>query len=58
MAIEICMTEAGIGECILIRCGKSEKKVNILIDSGQGENVFDSALRRVLRNEEKLICLF
>ncbi len=26
MAIEICMTEAGIGDCILIRCGKSEKK--------------------------------
>lgn len=54
MAIEICMTEAGIGDCILIRCGKSEKKVNILIDSGQGENVFDSVLRRVLRNEEKV----
>lgn len=54
MAIEIWMTEAGIGDCILIRCGKSEKKVNILIDSGQGKNVFDSVLRRILRNEEKV----
>ncbi len=33
---------------------KIRKKVNILIDSGQGENVFDSVLRRVLRNEEKV----
>ncbi len=57
MAIEIWMTEAGIGDCILIRCGKSEKKVNILIDSGQGKNVFDSVLRRILM-KRKLICLF
>lgn len=54
MAIEIWMTEAGIGDCILIRCGKSEKKVNILIDSGQGENVFGSVLRRIIQNGEKV----
>lgn len=36
MSMEIWMTKAGIGDCILIRCGKQKKKVNILIDSRQG----------------------
>lgn len=54
MAIEVCMTTAGIGDCILIRCGKTKKKVNILIDSGQGTKTFDPILRRIIRNEEKV----
>lgn len=48
------MTKAGIGDCILVRCGKSGKKVNILIDSGQGAGVFSSTLRRVYNNGEKV----
>lgn len=54
MSIEIWMAKAGIGDCILIRCGKAEKKVNILIDSGQGISAFDSILKRVSWNEEKI----
>ena len=54
MAIEIWMTTAGIGDCILIRCGRTEKKANILIDSGQGAAAFNSTLRRILWNQEKI----
>ncbi len=54
MAIEIWMTKAGIGDCILIRCGKQKKKVNILIDSGQGASSFEPVLRRIIKNDEKI----
>lgn len=54
MAMEIWMTQAGIGDCILIRCGKQKKKVNILIDSGQGAGSFDSVLRKIVSNDEKI----
>ena len=54
MAIEIWMTAAGIEDCILIRCGKEEKKVNLLIDSGQDATAFDPILRRILWNQEKI----
>lgn len=54
MSIEIWMTKAGIGDCILIRCGKQKKKVNILIDSGQGASSFDSVLRKIIRNGERI----
>ena len=54
MSIEIWMTKAGIGDCILIRCGKQKKKVNILIDSGQGAGSFDTVLRKIVRNDEKI----
>ena len=54
MSLEIWMTQAGIGDCILVRCGRADRKVNILIDSGQGATVFDSVLRRISRNDEKI----
>ena len=52
MSIEIWMAKAGIGDCILIRCGKAEKKVNILIDSGQGISAFDSILKRISKKKK------
>lgn len=54
MSMEIWMTKAGIGDCILVRCGNDEKKVNILIDSGQGATGFDSVLNRIYWNEEQI----
>lgn len=54
MSMEIRMTKAGIGDCILVRCGNCEKKVNILIDSGQGATGFDSVLNRIYWNEEQI----
>lgn len=54
MSMEIWMTKAGIGDCILIRCGKQAKKINILVDSGQGASPFDSVLRKIIGNDEKI----
>lgn len=54
MSLEIWLTKAGIGDCILVRCGKEKKKINILIDSGQGVTVLDSVLTRVNLNNEKI----
>lgn len=54
MSMEIWMTKAGIGDCILVRCGNKEKKVNILIDSGQGATGFDLVLKRIYWNEEQI----
>lgn len=54
MSLEIWLTKAGIGDCILVRCGRGNRKVNILIDSGQGVTVLDSVLTRVNLNNEKI----
>lgn len=54
MPMEIWMTKAGIGDCIVIRCGKGEKRVNLLIDSGQGAVGFESVVHRIYWNGEKI----
>lgn len=54
MSLEIWLTQAGIGDCILVRCGREDRKMNILIDSGQGAAVVDSVLSRVELNHEKI----
>lgn len=54
MGMEVYMLQAGIGDCILVRCGEGEKKINILIDSGQGASVFEKAIRKIKRNNEKI----
>lgn len=53
MGMELWMTRAGIGDCILVRCGE-ERKVNILIDSGQGAGALESVLKRIARRREQL----
>lgn len=54
MGMEVYMLQAGIGDCILVRCGEKKRKINILIDSGQGARVFEKAIKKVERNNEKI----
>lgn len=54
MGMEISLIQAGSGDCILVRCGREMKKVNILIDSGIKKDYFIKALDRILENEEKI----
>lgn len=54
MGMEIWVAQAGIGDCILVRCGERERKVNILIDSGQSAGAPESVLKRLERLREKL----
>ena len=52
MSLEVTMLKAGIGDCILIRCGDKFKKVNILIDTGENIEVAREACARVKENNE------
>ena len=52
MSLEVTMLKAGIGDCILIRCGEKFKKVNILIDTGENIEVAREACSRVKENNE------
>lgn len=54
MSIEINMTAAKSGDCILLRCGNGEKKMNILIDSGQSRVYLNNALRCIQKRGETL----
>ena len=54
MGIEVYLTQARSGDCIIVRCGNKDKKVNILIDSGQGAEVFEKALKRIEKKHEKV----
>lgn len=54
MGMEVYLTQAKSGDCIIVRCGNEEKKVNILIDSGQGSGVFEKALERIQKKQEKV----
>lgn len=54
MGMEIGLLRAGLGDCILVRCGKDEKKVNLLIDSGLTEEYFSEALDRIKMRNEKI----
>lgn len=49
MGMEVRLIQAGNGDCILIRCGKSMRKVNILIDSGISKDYFIKALNCITR---------
>jgi len=53
MGMEVRLIQAGNGDCILIRCGKSMRKVNILIDSGISKDYFIKALNCIIENKEK-----
>lgn len=54
MGMEIYLTQAKSGDCIIVRCGEKKKKVNLLIDSGQGADIFEKALKRVKNNKENI----
>lgn len=54
MGMEVRLIQAGNGDCILIRCGKSMRKVNILIDSGISKDYFIKALNCIIENKEKI----
>lgn len=54
MEMQVCLTQAGIGDCILIRCREHGALANILIDSGQNMNVFEAVLRRILDQGERI----
>lgn len=59
MGMEIYLTQASLGDCILIRCGEEQKKVNILIDSGLSINNFERAINIIEDNNEKIdLCMF
>lgn len=54
MGMEVYLIQAGLGDCILVRCGKGTKKVNILIDSGTKKEYFCQALNLIKTNQEKI----
>lgn len=59
MGMEIYLTQASLGDCILIRCGESEKKVNILIDSGLASKNFQRPMDIIHDHGEKIdMCVF
>lgn len=54
MEMEVCLTQAGIGDCILVRCKDQGAWADILIDSGQNMRVFLDALNRISENGERV----
>lgn len=59
MGMEIYLTQASLGDCILIRCGEQEKKVNILIDSGLTSNNVERSIDIIRNNNETIdLCMF
>lgn len=54
MSLEIVMTQAKYGDCILVRCGDNDKKLNILIDSGQTRKQLENVLQDIRKRSESL----
>lgn len=54
MSMEIHMAKVGIGDCILIRMGKSDKKINILVDSGKNDDGYKDTIKYIRDNHEAI----
>lgn len=52
--MEIYLTQAGIGDCIIIRCGEAESKINIVVDSGIEEGSFERCFEIIRNNKEQI----
>jgi len=59
MGMEVYLTQASLGDCILIRCGELEKKVNIMIDSGLASLNLERSMNIINDHGEKIdMCVF